>query len=143
MLLAFFVLSLTYRHQLIYTYSAKNDQGGVLWPRMINLLILCIFISECTLLGILTLKKGVLAAPLLIPLIVGTYVFVLYIRQQHFRIAEFVPSTICKRTDTTNKGDFDISFLQNQYLQPSLREKTVFPENFSETDVLDVLRDSN
>ncbi len=113
-----------------------------MWPRMINLLILCIYISEFTLLGILTLKKGALAAPLLIPLIIGTNVFVLYIRQQHFRIAEFVPSTICKRTDIANVDDFDTSFLQNQYLQPSLKEKTMFPENFSENDVLEALAGS-
>lgn len=142
MLLAFGILSLTFRHQLIYTYSAKNDQGGVMWPRMINLLILCIYISEFTLLGILTLKKGAIAAPLLIPLIICTFVFVLYIKQQHFRIAEFVPSTICKATDTVIKGDFDITFLQNQYLQPSLKEKTMFPENFPENEVLEASRGS-
>merc|ERR1711971_877514 len=84
MLLCFGILSVVYRHQLIYIYTAEKDDGGKMWPRMILLLISCIFMAEITLFGILSLRKGFIAATSLFPLIAATILFVLYIHQEHF-----------------------------------------------------------
>jgi hypothetical protein len=54
----------------------------------------------------------------------------LYITQQHFRVTEFIPSTLSKKYDIRNFGR-DTSFLNQQYLQPSLKTKTLLPENMS------------
>lgn len=128
MLITFMILSLVYRHQLVYIYTSKSDKGGKLWPCMINLLLVSILISEVTLIGIMSIKKGAVAAALLIPLLIVTILFVFYIKQEHFRVTEFVPSTICKEEDIKNHGTLDISFLQNAYLQPSLQLKYEYPE---------------
>jgi len=132
LLIAFGLLSLVFRHQLIYTYSTKNDDGGKLWANTIRLLIGCMFLSEITLIGIIFLKLGFTAGLLLIPLIVISILFRSYINQQHFRVTEYVPSTLCSEAD---KANADLSFLNDQYLQPSLAEKTEFPENFSDNDM--------
>jgi Uncharacterized integral membrane protein len=128
MLMTFTVLSLVYRHQLIYIYTSKSDKGGKLWPCMINLLLVSIIISEVTLIGIMSIKKGAVAAALMIPLVIATILFVFYIKQEHFRVTEFVPSTICKEEDIKNHGSLDISFLHGCYLQPSLQVKFEYPE---------------
>lgn len=128
MLMTFTILSLVYRHQLIYIYTSKSDRGGKLWPCMINLLLVSILISEVTLIGIMSIKEGAVAAALLIPLVIVTVLFVFYIKQEHFRVTEFVPSTICKEEDIKNHGSLDMSLLSDKYLQPSLQVKYEYPE---------------
>lgn len=132
----FAVLSVVYRHQLIYIYSKEGDKGGQLWPVMIHLLIVCIYVSEITLIGILILKEGIIAGALMVPLFAFTVLFTIYIQNQHFRCTKFVPSTITKEEDLKNYGELDISFLHNQYLQPALKVKMLLPDNdISEVDV--------
>ncbi len=126
----FGILNVVYRHQVIYTYCPKNDKGGKLWPNVIMLLVACMFIAEVTLIGILSIKKGAAAAVLLGPLFGATVGFFLYIRQEHLRVTEFVPSTLCKAKDIKNHATLDVSFLNNQYLQPSLKSKILYPENY-------------
>jgi hypothetical protein len=128
-MLTFGILSVVHRHQLIYIYSSKNDKGGKLWPQVIMLLIACMFVSEITLIAILSIKKGAMAAVLLAPLFGATVVFLVYIQQEHFRITKFVPSTLCKASDIINHATLDISSFNDQYLQPSLKSKRLFPEN--------------
>jgi len=129
-LITFGILSVVFRHQLIYVYSPENDDGGKLWSKVIMMLIICLFLAEFTLTGILSLKQGVLAATLMIPLIVISGLCFLYITQQHFRVTEFTPSTLCKKYDIRNFGT-DNSFLYHQYLQPSLKTKNLMPDNMT------------
>ena len=78
---AFGLFSLGFRHHLFYTYGKGNDSGGQMFGNFVSLAIACIIISEIVMFGILALKEGVVAAPLLIPLIVGTFMFKTYINQ--------------------------------------------------------------
>lgn len=128
-LLTFGILSLVYRHQFVYIYNKENDSGGKLWSQMIMLLIVCMVISEMTLIGIVVIKKSVLAAFLLAPLLGVSILFYFYIQQQHFRVTKFLPSTLSKFEDLKNHGTLDRSFLQGKYLQPSLQVKTLLPDN--------------
>lgn len=72
---AFGLFSLGCRHHLFYLYGKSNDSGGQLFGDFVSLAIACIIISEITMFGVLGLKGGVVSAPLLIPLIIGTFLF--------------------------------------------------------------------
>lgn len=134
MFLAFLVLTLVYRHQLIYTYNRENDDGGQLWASAIMLFITCMLISETVLIGIVLLKKAFIAGILLIPLIIITILFTGYIKQQHFRVTVFAPTTLCASVDKTN-GDMDLGFLRSKYVQPALNTKDEYPDNIAIEDV--------
>jgi len=135
LLICFGLLSVVYRHQLIYTYSRENDDGGKLWSSAIMLLITCMFVSEFTLIGIVFLKEAFIPGVLLIPLIVCTFLFTSYIKQQHFLVTEHVPSTLCTAVDKANKHT-DLGFLEDKYLQPALAVKTEYPDNSSSEDTM-------
>jgi len=137
LLICFGLLNLVFRHQLIYTYSRENDDGGKLWSSAIMLLITCMIISEFTLIGIVFLKKAFIPGVLLIPLIAGTFLFTSYIKQQHFLVTQCVPSTLCSAVDKASK-DLDLSFLKEKYLQPALHVavKEEYPDNVSSEETL-------
>lgn len=78
------------------------------------------------------LKKAVIATPLMIPLIVITILFNAYIRQQHFRAAEFLPSRECLKEDLRNGPGFDLSFTKGAYVQVEMQDKKKFPVNLTD-----------
>jgi hypothetical protein len=133
LLICFGLLSVVFRHQLIYTYSTENDDGGKLWSSAIMLLITCMIVSELTLIGIVFLKLAFIPGVLLIPLIVCTFLFASYLKQQHFKVTEYVPSTVCVAVDRKNQN-MDLDFLKGQYKQSALTETIVYPENFTKDD---------
>ena len=135
LLICFGVLSLVYRHQLIYTYSRKNDNGGTLWSSTIMLLISCMIISEITLMGVILLKEAFIPGVLLVPLIACSFLFLSYIKQQHFLVTENVPSNLCAQEDKVNYGKIDFKLLEDQYLQSALKSVYEFPDNISREDV--------
>lgn len=89
------------------------------------------FIAQLTLIGIMSIKQSVLSSTLLIPLIIITALFSMYLEQQHYKVTKFLPSTICKHVDAINKGTLDKSFLEGQYIQPALKTKILVPEDES------------
>ena len=135
MLICFGILSLTFRHQLIYTYSKDNDDGGKLWSSAIMMILTCMIVSEITMIGMIFLKKAFVAGVTLLPLVVCSFFFVSYVKQQHFRVTEYVPSILCATTDKANDGKLDLSFLKDQYLQDALKDKVKFPRNMRRGDV--------
>jgi hypothetical protein len=82
--------------------------------------------------GLMALKKGVVATPLMIPIIVITILFNGYVRKQHFRVSEVLPSRECLKTDLQNGPDFDLSFTHDAYLQDEMRCKVKYPENIAQ-----------
>jgi hypothetical protein len=50
-----------YRHQFFYVYPSNGDSGGKLWANFVSILIICIFIAEITIVGLLALKKAGIA----------------------------------------------------------------------------------
>jgi hypothetical protein len=89
-------------------------------------------LSIVTVVGLLALKQSVIATPMMIPLIVITILFNTYLRQQHFRVAEYLPSRECLKADLAYGLDLDLSFTKDAYLQEELKEKRVYPENLPE-----------
>ena len=128
----FMLLFVSYRHQFVYIYSANPDSGGKVWTNFIKILMTCMLIAQFTIVGLMALKKSVIAFPLMIPLIVITVLFNAYIRQQHFRTAEFLPSRECLKEDLRNGPDFDLTFTKGAYLQGEMRYKLKFPENLGD-----------
>lgn len=96
LIIAFIILNVVFRHQLIYTYSRANDDGGKLFSSAIQLLVTCMLISEVTLIGIILLKKGYIAGGMLVPLIICTALFFSYIKKRHFLVTEYAPTTLCE-----------------------------------------------
>lgn len=74
------------------------------------------------------LKQATIATPLMFPLIAITVLFNAYVRQQHFRVTEFLPSRACLKTDLQNGPEFDLRFLKDAYLQEELRTKVKTPD---------------
>lgn len=128
---AFFLFSMCYRHQLLFVYSTDNDTGGQLFTRFAKLVMTCVIIAEITMFGVLSLKKGVIAAPAMIPLIVLTVFFNMYLKQQHYYVTEHLPSIICVEQDVSNMGELDRDFVKGEYLQPALQTRYMQPDNMS------------
>ena len=70
-----------------------------------------------------------LAIPLMLPLIFLTGLFSAYIRQEHFRVASFLPLRHCSDVDHERSltEDFDALF-RDAYLQPELQTRVLHPE---------------
>ena len=127
--LCFAALGALFRHQFVYIYPRNPDSGGYLWLNFIQILTTCLLFAEITVVGMLALKKATIATPLMFPLIIATALFSFYIRQEHFRIAQYLPTHLSLRKDSRNSNiDIDYSFVQEAYLQPELRERVVLPE---------------
>ena len=129
MFFTFLLFSLCYRNQLMYVYPTTNDTGGQLFTRFANLVMVCMLISEVTMFGVLSLKKGAIAASLIIPLIVITVMFKLYLRQEHYNVTKHLPSIRCVEEDWRNMGRLDFDFLKGEYVQPALKSETSEPDN--------------
>jgi hypothetical protein len=138
MLLILAILLITYQKQLIFIYSAVNDQGGMLWAEMVKIIVWCIFvfIAQITLLGtcIMSFKQSALSSTLLIPLICCTVIFTVYLQQQHCIVTNYLPPNICKHTDIQNHGKIDYVFLKGQYIQPALHTNILLPNYFKDEE---------
>ena len=130
----FCLLSLTYRNQLVYIYAKTNDSGGQRWEVTVKIIFASMVVAQITIIGIMSLKKSALGALAMLPLLIGTILFAAYLNQKHYMIAKYLPSTMCKEADIENRTKLmDCSWMKNEYLQPVLKKKLDFPENFPAT----------
>ena len=72
--------------------------------------------------GLLALKKATYATPLLVPLIIVTILFQMYIGQKHWDVAGRLPSRKCLQCDRRNEYT-DLGFDGDAYIQPEMRDK--------------------
>jgi hypothetical protein len=79
-------------------------------------------------LGLLLLKKSILAIPLMLPLIVATGLFSAYIRQERFRVANHLPLRQCSEVDQQRTAENFAALFKDAYLQPELQTKELYPE---------------
>ena len=127
----FLFMLVSYRHQLIYIYPSHDDSGGKVWTGFIKILCTCMLIAQITIVGLMALKKAAIATSMMVPLIIITILFNAYIHQQHFRVAEYLPSCECMKVDRRNGLDFDTSFAERAYLQEEMRDKEKYPDNLT------------
>ena len=72
------------------------------------------------------------------PLQIATVLFSYYIRQEHFRVAEFLPIRNCLQQDT-RRTPSDLEFLKEAYLQPELSaERRVWPESLTDEEEAEI-----
>ena len=69
---------------------------------------------------------------MMIPLVIITILFYVYISQKHFSTSEYLPARACIMTDKKNKdvvSSLDMDFMKGQYQQPELKNKKILPAN--------------
>jgi hypothetical protein len=119
-----------FRYLFIYIYPVLPDSGGKLFFSLLRIIMFCMIIAEFTILGLLGLKESAVAPILMIPLLIVTVLFNIYVKQKHFSIAEHLPAGKCLNVDLERKDTFDTSFLRDAYLHPHLKvDKELLPGN--------------
>lgn len=134
MFICFLLIGAAYRHQFVYIYPTKPDSGGHLYVQFMKLMPACILIGQVTIVGFLALKRAPAASALMLPLLIITVLFVVYLGQQHFKIAKFLSARQCMDADLKNKTGsrpMDMDFMRHKYMQPEMRDKKKLPSNVS------------
>jgi len=121
----FIMLEILFRHQFVYIYKSKPDSGGRLYMNCISVLTFCLLIAEVTVVGLMSLKKTA-AAAFLFPLVAATIIFSIYLRDQHFAVADHLPTRLCLSQDHKNRHT-NMEFSTEAYLQPALRDPVAKP----------------
>lgn len=134
------IMSSAYRHQFIYCYPPTRDSGGKLWTGFIGIVITCMLIAEIVVTGWLGIKKAPVAVALMVPLIICTFLFSQYVRQEHFHVTAHLPTKSCVKIDDENcvDGHFELGFETDEYVQPALKAKDVQPEKEWEVDGISI-----
>ena len=133
----FLILESGYRYLFIHNYSTSPDSGGRIWAGFVVLMFAGIIIGELTLIGLLILNSAFYAVPALVPLIVITILFIIYVHPVKMHVAKNLPAIMCLDVDRADpEADNDpltYSFVQGKYLQPALTQPLVFPDESSFT----------
>lgn len=66
-------------------------------------------------------------------LLIVTFLFNSYLRQEHFHVASFLPSSEGTEAEKELGDDDDLSFLKDAFLQEELRNEYVYPDIPEET----------
>lgn len=132
-LFIFGFLTIGFRHQFFYVYPIANDSGGDLWIRFIRLSIICMILAELFLMLILFIKEAFIAGVMLVPLLIGTILFDVYFKRRHYAITACLPLGDCAIADRKNEGP-SREWLMNAYLQPELKDRVKYPDNYGEGD---------
>jgi hypothetical protein len=123
MLACFLLIESVYRLEFFRNFNVKADSGGKLWKAFINIMLVCMIVAQVTLLGFLALKKAVAAVPLMVPLVIITILFFMFINDKHMQVATMLPTSVCLELDRLNaeRGASDFRFVEGKYLQPALQ----------------------
>jgi Calcium-dependent channel, 7TM region, putative phosphate len=126
----FVVMNVGYRHQMIYIYPSTPDSGGRLWLSYVHVVVWCMLTAEVTLGGYLVLKKSSAAYTIMLPFLMVTVMFYVYLHQRHFRVAFNLPSEVCHQVDTIRSYCNDVNIDENikNYRQPALKVKEIHPD---------------
>ena len=136
--LVFGLLAMGLRNQVLFIYPVANDSGGKLWINFQRISVVCMIVAEIILLVLLMSKVAIIAAILLLPLIIMTIEFKVYLDQRHYSVTRYLPMAVCCAIDGNdyNEGVADAP-LRDAYLQPALKGGSVFPENYSDIKGMD------
>jgi len=129
--LCFLIMATTFRHQFVYIYPTRPDSGGKLYRTFLNLILTCIVVAEVTVLGLYGIKLSPIASAMMIPLLIITIGYVMYVRQQHFLVSDHLP----RRKAIVADCEIEIAslqFLKGAYTQPDLKvDPFAWPENMA------------
>ena len=105
--------------------------GGKLYIQFMKLIPATMMIGEVTIAGFFALKRTPVASAMMIPLLIITSLFIVYLNQMHYKMANYLPAELCMEVDDkhSERGNLDLSFMKGKYRQPELRVKKAFPKN--------------
>lgn len=120
----------------------QPDSGGELYKGFIAVMMASMLIGQCTLYGLLILKKTAYALPALAPLGVLTILFLTLNIPARNRVAKNLPTLLCVESDNiygdkTSNGRNSYKFVKGKYLQPALRAEPLYPQPENDGDVND------
>ncbi|DAZ97737.1 TPA: hypothetical protein N0F65_009017 [Lagenidium giganteum] len=121
----FFVAEIVYRRQVLFVYKASTYAMGAYWPPLFKFMIIALVLSQLTLLGLLSLKKGAQQFFCVGVLIVVIFLFNHYITDLYPRVAKVLPLTTCKELDEARyrmNPAKAFYFLEKAYRQPAMNE---------------------
>lgn len=126
---AFLICESGYRYHFIHNHKTSPDSGGRIFKGFTRLLLVSIFIGELTLVGTLGLKQSVYALSALAPLLVITTIYTVLVYPKKIQVADSLPTIVCVELDRQREAEGEgIDFLIGTYLQPSLQQKFVYPD---------------
>ena len=126
-----------YRYLFIHNFPTSPDSGGRIWAGFVAMIFTGILIGELTLVGLLLLNEAFYSVPALVPLIIITILFIIFVHPARMHVAKNLPATMCIELDkeeSEGNGRFDdFAFLRDQYLQPALKQPLLYPDESSFT----------
>jgi hypothetical protein len=107
-----------------------------MWKYFIHFIFASMLVGQLALIGLLALKQSKWSSPALIPLLIVTILFVIFMNADHSHVSEFLPTRNCIMTDSENNaaGPMNMDFVKGAYLQPSLQNRSVEPDYFGDAD---------
>ena len=124
LLFSFVSLEIGFRHQFIYVYPPTLDSGGKLWIQFIIISLLCMVVAEMILITFMALSEAAAQVYAMIPLFVSSVLFVGYLRQRHFKVANYLSLETCDGVDNetffSKSSVGNMEFLNNKYKQREL-----------------------
>ncbi|RHY26596.1 hypothetical protein DYB32_008468 [Aphanomyces invadans] len=121
----FFVVSDTvYRRQLLCVFVPTTHSTGLHWPQLYSFLITGLFISQTTLVGVLTLKQAPTPAAMALVLLFLTALFHSWIRKSYPSVSEYLPAEVCVALDNQRRRSSSLPHLDRSiYKQPAMTQK--------------------
>ncbi|KAG7367316.1 protein of unknown function DUF221-domain containing protein [Nitzschia inconspicua] len=133
----FIILESGYRYLFIHDFPTSPDSGGRIWAGFVAMIFTGILIGQLTLIGLLLLNEAFYSVPALVPLVIITVLFIIFVHPARMHVAQYLPAITCIELDKETSADHgminDFDFLRDQYLQPALKQPLVFPEESSFT----------
>lgn len=131
-LLVFGCLAVGFRHQFVCIYPIVNDSGGFIWLKFIRLPIVCMVLAEILVLfAVLLLKETFVAALLMVPLLLVSVLFHVYISKRHYMVTRYLPLAKCAVKDAQNEGVTSGWLVGAYFLQPALKDRVLYPDNYT------------
>ena len=93
----------TSRYNIYCNYPPTPDSGGKHWKGFFYILLACMIVAQLTLVGFLVLKASLFAIPFLVPLLVISILFILYLYQYKLPAAHHLPTGDCVAADQQNR----------------------------------------
>ncbi|KAL3922786.1 MAG: hypothetical protein SGILL_002017, partial [Bacillariaceae sp.] len=129
----FLILESGYRYLFIHDYSTSPDSGGRIWGGFVQIMFTGMIIGQLTLLGVLILNQAFYAIPALVPLVILTILFIIYVHPVKMHVARNLPAITCLEVDKLDEGKendrSNYDFLRGKYLQPALTQPIVAPDD--------------
>lgn len=130
----FFVAEAVYRRQVLFVYKPIPYASGAFWPRLYGFLIIALVVSQLTLLGMLSLKRGSAQATVIGILIISILIFHYQVQKLFPSAAKYLPLMDCVRLDASRyQQGITFDFLDNVYVQPVMRQARPMHADFRVT----------